>query len=54
MAERDSQGLDQAKEWNKAGAPESAKAVGIGEKEYQTNCLVYKLADGTGQGVNKY
>lgn len=39
---------------NKAGGPEVAEAVGTGGKGYQTNCLVHKLADGTGQEVNKY
>lgn len=64
MAEGDSsprQSLDQAKSgtegtrsWNKVGGPEGAEAVGTGRKGYQTNRLVHKLADGTGQGVNKY
>lgn len=39
---------------NKAGGPEGAEVVGTGRKGYQTNRLVHNLADGTGQGVNKY
>lgn len=46
--------MDGTRSWNKAGGPEGAEAVGTGGEGYQTNCLVHKLADGTGQRINKY